>query len=212
MTSTLAIAENVTTLAEAESKFKLSPAKDSQFFTEWFDQLPELSEAETSRLDLIKQRFHYHRKYGHLAEGAINFVVLSALLEMAGFYDPPFLLRSEVSVRFAIEEQNETLKGRIDALVVQEQFWLLLVESKQTAFSIDVTIPQALAYLMGNPQPQRPGFGLVSNGGYFMFLKVAIQREAQYALSSDFSLYRQSNELCTVLSVLKQLAQIMRVS
>jgi hypothetical protein len=206
MVQTLAISETITTLAQAESKFNLRSASQ-QFFTEWHEGLPELTDAEKARLDLTRQRYLYHRKYGHLTEGAINFVVLSPLLEMAGFYDPPFLLRSEVPVKVEVETQNEVYRGRIDALVILEQLWVLLVESKQMTFSIDIALPQALTYMMSSPNPQKPVFGLMSNGGYFMFLKLVTGKEPQYALSSDFSLYRPQNELFEVLSVLKRLGE-----
>jgi hypothetical protein len=41
-------------------------------------------------------RIRYHREVGQVTEGAANAIVVSRLFEMAGFYDPPFRLRSEV--------------------------------------------------------------------------------------------------------------------
>jgi len=132
--------------------------------------------------------------------------VLAPLLELAGFYDPPFLIRSEAPVEIQIEEHDQILRGRIDTLVIQDQLWVLVVESKRTSFSVDVAIPQALAYMMSNADLSRPTYGLVSNGGYFMFLKVLNQGEPQYALSDDFSLYRHHNDLLKVLRVLKRIS------
>jgi hypothetical protein len=208
MVQTLPIAKNITTIRQAEDIFKLRPASDDSFFTEWFDDLPELSSAEKESLNRIKKRYLYQRKNGPLTEGVVNYVVMSPLLELAGFYDPPFLIRSEPSVEIAVEDSDTILKGRIDVLVVQDQLWVLVVESKQTSFNIDVAVPQALAYMTSNPQPDRPTYGLVSNGGYFMFVKVVNQSESQYALSDDFSLYRRRNELFDVLSVLKQIGKL----
>lgn len=210
MTQTLPVAKTITSLAQAESTFSLSPADNERFFTEWYEALPELTTAEKARLDLIKQRYLYHRKHGPLAEGTVNFIVMSPLLEMVGFYDPPFLLRSEASVMIEVEEQDQIFRGRIDSLVVQNQFWILLVESKQTTFNMDTALPQALTYMMASPHPERPAYGLVSNGAYFMFLKLLNQPYQQYALSEDFSLYRRQNELYGVLRTLKRLTQLMR--
>ncbi|MEM9164088.1 MAG: hypothetical protein AAGC54_13600 [Cyanobacteria bacterium P01_F01_bin.4] len=84
MVQTLAIAETVKTLAEAESRLNLRPATDPAFFTEWSDSLPTISEADQARLNLIKQRYLYHRKNGYLAEGTVNFIVMAPLLELAG--------------------------------------------------------------------------------------------------------------------------------
>ena len=207
MVQTYPIAETVTTLIEAESKFGLTPSNEPEFFWEWSVDLPKLTESEQIRLDLIKQRYQYHRKYGQLAESTVNAIIVSPLLELAGFFDPPFRLRSEVSVKFEVEDKDEILRGRIDSLVVLDRLWVLLVESKQTSFNMDVALPQALAYMMTNPDPERPTYGLVSNGAYFMFLKLILGARSHYALSSDFSLYRQRNELWDVLKILKQIGQ-----
>lgn len=54
----------------------------------YFGGLLKSSERPTAiaqqRLDQIKQRYLYHRQYGHLLEGAVNFIVIAPLLEMAG--------------------------------------------------------------------------------------------------------------------------------
>lgn len=78
MTQTLLIARTITSLAQVESTFNIRPA-DDQFFTEWDESLPELTNTERSRLDVIKQRFLYHRKHGHLVEGTVNYIVMSLI-------------------------------------------------------------------------------------------------------------------------------------
>lgn len=207
MPRTLAISEHLKTLAEVETVFGLRPAGDQSFFTEWSEGLSELTEEETVRLNLFKQRYLYHRKHGAIAEGAVNFIIMSPLLEMAGFYDPPYLLQSEVSVNIEIEDLDVVYRGRIDALVLQERLWVVLLESKRATFNFDMAIPQALSYMVSHVQGDRPVFGLVSNGGQFMFIKLMQQMGLQYGLSDEFSLYRQRNELCDVLKVLKRLGK-----
>jgi hypothetical protein len=206
MAEVLAITDYIDSLAEAESRFSLSCNDDPFFFTEWSDSLSELTLVEQQRLDQIKQRYLYHRQYGHLLEGAVNFIVVAPLLEMAGFYDPPFHLRSEASVQLAIADENDVVyKGRIDALVVQDHLWVILVESKRTSFSVELALPQALAYMSATPQPDRPTFGLVSNGAYSMFVKL---HQSQYSFSEDFSLNRRRNELYDVLRILNRLKMV----
>ncbi|MCU0543636.1 MAG: type I restriction enzyme HsdR N-terminal domain-containing protein [Oscillatoriaceae cyanobacterium Prado104] len=203
MVQVLAITDYIDSLAEAETRFGLSRNDEPSFFTEWSIDLPELTATEQQRLDLIKQRYLYHRQYGHLLENAVNFIVIAPLLELAGFYDPPFHLRSETSVRLEIEDRdNKVYQGRIDSLIVQEHLWIILVEAKRTSFNIEVALPQALAYMSANPQPQNATFGLVSNGAYSMFVKLD---KSQYSFSEDFSLNRQRNELYNVLRVLNRL-------
>lgn len=203
MVQTLAITDSIDSLAEAEEKFGLAYNDDPSFFSEWTIDLPELTTAEQQRLDLLKQRYLYHRQYGHLLEGAVNFLMIAPLLELAGFYDPPFHLRSEASLRLEIPDENDKgYRGRIDCLIVQEHLWIVLVESKRTSFSIEVALPQILAYMAANPQSDRSTFGLVSNGAYSMFVKL---ENRQYSFSEDFSLNRRKNELYDVLRVLNRL-------
>jgi len=203
MVQLLGITDYIDSLAEAEIRLGLSRNDEPSFFTEWSSSLPELIPSEQQRLDLIKQRYLYHRQYGHLLESAVNFIVIAPLLELAGFYDPPFRLRSEVSVRLEIEDQDQKVyQGRIDSLIVQEHLWIILVEAKRTSFSIEVALPQVLAYMSANPQPEKATFGLVSNGAYSMFVKLF---QSQYSFSEDFSLNRQRNELYDVLRILNRL-------
>ncbi|HLO88185.1 MAG TPA: type I restriction endonuclease subunit R [Nostocaceae cyanobacterium] len=207
MVKLLAITDYIDSLAEAEARFNLSRNSDLGFFTEWLSDLPELTLAEKQRLDLIKQRYFYHRQYGHLLEGAVNFIVISPLLEMAGFYDPPFRLRSETSIRLEIEDKNDKIyQGRIDSLILQEHLWIMLVESKRTSFSVEMALPQALAYMAANPDFEQATYGLVSNGAYSMFIKLY---KSQYSFSDDFSLNRQQNELYGVLQVLNRLKNLL---
>lgn len=211
MVKTIPIADNITSLDQLEDKFHLAEADDDQFFTEWFEGLPELTDSEKAALDQVKRRYHYHRKDGPLAEGAVQLVV-AKLLELAGFYDPPFKINSEVSIQIAIEDTEEIYRGRIDVLVVQDEFWVQVIESKRTTVAFSVAIPQALTYMMTNPHTDKPTFGMVTNGETFIFIKLVQGEPPQYALSDDFSLYRRRNELYEVLRVLKRIGQLITPS
>jgi len=61
--------------------------------------------------------------------------------------------------------------------------------------------------MISNSDLSRPTYELVSNGGYFMFLKVLNPAEPRYALSNDFSLDRHRNDLLKVLRVLKRMSR-----
>lgn len=207
MVAIIPIAENITTLAQVEDKFNLTQADSDEFFSEWFEGSPEVTDQEKETLDRVKTRYHYHRKGGPLAEGAVNLMVLSPLLELAGFYDYPFTISAEPTVQISVEDKEEIYRGRIDVLVLQEQFWVLVVESKRTNFAFSLAIPQALTYMMASPNSDRPTFGMVTNGETFMFIKLVKQGKPQYALSDDFSLYRRRNELYDVLRVLRRIGR-----
>ena len=79
-----------------------------------------------------------------MSEEIVKLVMLSPLLSAAGFYSSPFRVRAETPVQIALEDENELVRGRIDILVLQERFWVLVIESKEAGFSLKEAIPQAL--------------------------------------------------------------------
>lgn len=206
MVQVIPISENITTLNQVQARFNLRRTENDQFFTEWFADLPEITDQERELLDRIKRKYLYQRADGFLTEETIKLVVLSPLLDLAGFYEAPFRFQAETSVEIAIAERDEVLRGRIDALVVQNRFWILVIESKRTTFDLELAIPQALTYMMANPHPEKPLFGLVTNGGSFAFIKLA---QGEYDLSDVFSLLPRQNKLYDVLSILKQIGKLL---
>ncbi|NJL40777.1 MAG: restriction endonuclease subunit R [Leptolyngbyaceae cyanobacterium RM2_2_4] len=193
-------------LYDVEAKFDLKEVHDEAFFSEWYQHLPELTESERQDLDQIKRNFLYLNE-SPLAEVAVKMVVLSPLLSMAGFYQPPFRFSTEASVQIVAEDDGQLFRGRIDVLVLQERFWILTVESKEAGFSLKQAIAQALAYMMGTPYPERPAFGLVTNGSEFRFIKLEQHDVPQYGFSDLFTLQRRQNELYSVLQIIKHLGQ-----
>jgi predicted type IV restriction endonuclease len=138
----------------------------------------------------------------------VKMVVVEHLLDLANFYSHPFDVKDEKSVELVVEDEEVIIRGRLDFLVLKNQLWLAIIESKKAGISLRPAIPQALAYMINNPQPERPIFALLTNGDHFLFIKLTQQDTPQYALSDEFSLMRRENELYTVLSILKKLSQI----
>ncbi|MDZ7961234.1 MAG: restriction endonuclease subunit R [Aulosira sp. DedQUE10] len=196
-------------LAYLEERFGLRQSQSEDFFPEWFDNLPEVTDLEKQYLDRVKTNFLRLAKRPPILENAVKMVVLSPLLDLAGFYREPFLLVTEESIELAIEDQEEIVRGRIDVLVIQEQLWLLVIESKRASFSLLEAIPQAIAYMLANPHPDKPVFGCVTSGEDFQFIKLIKQDQSEYALSDKFTLSKRENELYQVLRVLKKLSQIL---
>ncbi|BAZ11563.1 hypothetical protein NIES4071_33890 [Calothrix sp. NIES-4071] len=133
------------------SALHLRQASDDQFFREWVEDLPKLSQQEQAGVARIKRRYDYHRIDGLLLEGTVNLIVVSPLLEVAGFLDPPFRVRSPYGIFQELEDPDEPVRGFIDTLVVQEQLWILLVESKRTSVPVLAALPQLLAYMLVTP-------------------------------------------------------------
>ncbi|WP_017324098.1 type I restriction endonuclease [Synechococcus sp. PCC 7336] len=199
----LAITEAITTLAEAERRFNLARTEDETFFSEWQADLPTLAIAEQVALDELRRRYLYQRSAGQLLEGTVTLLLASPLLAIAGFYDPPFKVRAENSVQLTLEDGEEVLKGRIDVLVLFDRLWVIVLESKKTALSVWAALPQTLAYLVANPQPAQPSFGMLTNGDDILFVKLAQRSHRNYALSRVFAPFTSNRELYTVLQILK---------
>ncbi len=204
----IAITEAITTLAEAERRFNLSRTEDETFFSEWQMSLPELSMTEQTALDELRRRYLYQRSEGQLLEGTVTLLLASPLLTIAGFYDPPFRVRAEESVQLTLDDGEEILQGRIDVLVLLNQLWVVVLESKKTALSVWAALPQTLAYLMANPQPEQPSFGMVTNGDDILFVKLVQTGQRNYALSRVFAPFTSNRELYSALQILKRIGQV----
>jgi flagellar assembly factor FliW len=195
------------TLREVEQKFNLQENLDLSFFPEWQNNLPEFTEIEKQTLDTIKSNFLYLSKYP-MSEEVVKLVVISPLLSLAGFYSPPFRLRTENPIKIALEKNDEEVRGRIDILVLQELLWVLVIESKEAGFSLIEAIPQALTYMMATPTPQIPAYSLVTNGSEFRFIKLQVQPIPEYGFSDLFTLQRRDNDLYGVASILKKISDL----
>jgi hypothetical protein len=206
MTTTLPISKVMLSLADVREKLGLQVSLDQEFFPEWQQDLPELTAFEVQQVDRLQTRFAAHRDRGTVAEGAVDKLLLSPLLDLVGFYESEFGIQTEPSVEFAVKDGDEILRGRMDTLIVRDDFWVLVIEAKRTIMSA-LAVPQALAYMMCNPHPDRPAYGLVSNGEEFIFLKVVAQPTALYSTSKLFATFFPpgGRELDAVVRVLKRL-------
>ena len=198
------------TINDLKTKFNLQQTNERQFFREWQDKLPEVSESEKQLLERIKTNFLNLIEYPPMLENAVKMVVLSPLLDLAGFYQRPLRISTEKQVEIISEDEGTIIKGKIDVLVLQEQLWILVIEAKKAQFSLEPGIPQALAYMLDNPHPEKPIFGLVTNGSNFIFIKLIKQERSLYALSDEFTL-RRANDLYIVLRILKQLGKLVSI-
>ncbi|HLO52207.1 MAG TPA: type I restriction endonuclease [Kamptonema sp.] len=195
-------------LHDLKDKFGLERTDNHEFFREWQDDLPELTDAEKQALDEVKGDYQHLSEYPML-EPIVKLVVLGPLLKLAGFYRPPFYLSAEKEVEISSEDEGTIVTGRLDLLVFTPEFWILVIEAKKAQYSLEAGIPQALAYMLGSPNPEKPAFGFITNGPNFIFLKLIQQGTPKYGRSHFFSLDNE-DDLYTVLRILKRLGQLMR--
>lgn len=194
-------------LYELEENFGLQLSTDTNFFQECTDNLPPLTDVEKQSLKRVQSHYFNLSRRRLVSEEAVKMVVLSPLLDLAGFYQPPFEIETEISVEIAAEEEGVKLKGNIDVLVLQKNFWILVIESKSTKFDVMVALPQALAYMLNSPNQEKSTFGLLVNGREFVFVKFIREDKIKYARSYALSI-EKDNEFEQVLSVLKQIGEL----
>jgi predicted type IV restriction endonuclease len=199
------MAADTVTLRQLQQAFGLQHTADPAFFPEWQGATTELTTAEQQTCDRVKANFTALMAEPPRLENSVKMGVLSPLLDLAGFYRPPFRLETETSIDIELTEQGLRIRGRIDVLVLQERLWLLVIEAKRSDFAVTRALPQALAYLLSNPDVAPPTFGLITNGNEFLFLKATRHPTAQYANSRLYALINPHNDLHEVLSVLKGL-------
>lgn len=111
---------NKATLADLEAQFRLVATRAAQFFPEWIETVGEVTSKDTQALERVKSNFENLLKDPPLLEGAVKMVVLSPMLDLAGFYQPPFRIKTEAEIRITStdEEEGLVISGAIDVLVV----------------------------------------------------------------------------------------------
>lgn len=193
-------------LNEVKERFNLHRLWDSTFFPEWQSNLPDVTDDEKQWLDKIKDDFLSLEEYP-LHEEVVKLTVLAPLLSLAGLTRYPFIPVAEKQVEIAFEDEDQIIRGRIDLLILHQQLWAVVVESKAKKIDVLEGLPQALFY-MTNKLSECPVFGLLTNGNHSIFLKLQHQETPRFGLSELLTLYRRENDLYKVLAILKQLRDL----
>ncbi len=200
-------AKNVT-LEELQTLFGLQLVRDENFFSEWQDELPEITDFQTRQLDQIKAGYFNLLEHPPLLEKTISLSIVSPLLFTGEFYLQPFYIKPEKSVEISEEDEGVIIKGSLDTLVLKEQLWLMVIESKRVSFSIEAGLAQILAYMLANPNPDKPSYGMIATGGSFIFVKLVKGESPRYGTSDLFGISNRTNNLHDVLRILKRLSQL----
>jgi Type I restriction enzyme R protein N terminus (HSDR_N) len=203
---TQSIQAKTLTLRDVKTKFNLQLSEDEQFFREWIDDLPEITDAEKRYLDKIKVGYINCAEYP-MIEDTVKMVVLAPLLFLADFFLTPFHIESEKSVELLTLDEGILVRGSIDILLLIESFWVVAIEAKRAQYSLEAGLPQLLFYMLSNPNPDRPTFGMLTNGSNFRFIKLVKQDTPQYALSYEFVIDR-AQDFYEVFRIFKRIAAV----
>lgn len=196
------------TLSTLRQNFGLRLDSSDRFFDEWLNNAPTLTEAELQGLDRLARNYTYLSQEEPPLEEIVKLVVVSPLLDLAGFYQFPFLVKAEVSTNIEVADEANTrlVQGRIDILVIQDSFWILVIESKPARLDVTAGIPQALTYLLSAPNLQSSCYGMVTNGREVLFLKCDRNKSVpQYTKSHTYRFLENTAERIQVLQGLKQI-------
>jgi hypothetical protein len=188
--------------------FGIQLVLDQHFFREWQEDLPEINNFDKQLLDKVKAGYFNLLNYPHLLEDVVRMAIIDPILFIGDFYLAPFYVKSEESIDIAVPDEDVIIKGRIDTLVLQDQLWVMIIESKKASFSIEAGLAQLLAYMLGNPYPDKPSFGMIATGSEFIFVKLIKENRPLYALSKGFFMRNPGNDLYDVLRILKRLTQL----
>ncbi|WP_333266161.1 MULTISPECIES: restriction endonuclease subunit R [unclassified Microcoleus] len=148
-------AKNVT-LEELKTLFNPQFVTDDQFFREWQDDLPEITDFQQRQLDQIKAGYFNLLEYPPMLEKTISLSIVSPLLFAGEFYLHPFYIKPEKSVEISEEEEGVIIKGSLDTLVLKDQLWLMVIESKLVSFSISSGASANLSLYAGKSQSRSP--------------------------------------------------------
>jgi hypothetical protein len=187
--------------------YRLQRVEDNQFFPEWQEDLPDLSDSDKQQLDKVKAGYLNLLNYPPLLEDVVRMAVLDPILFIGNFYLAPFYVKSEQSIDIVEEDDGVIIRGRIDTLVLKNQLWVMVIESKRASYSIEAGLAQMLAYMLGNPNPEKPSYGMITSGGTFIFVKCVQENYPKYA-TSNLLATRNPGDLYSVLKILKRLSQI----
>lgn len=195
------IAAREISLYELEQGFRLQ-ADDREFIAALIEGSIALTPEEQNILDRIRHNYQNLLRYGNLSEESVKMVVLSYLLDLAGFYESPCRIVTEQGVKVTAEDEGILVRGDIDVLALMDNFWIIVIESKGTRFDVMSALPQLLSYMLANPD--RPGltYGLLMNGREFAFVELEADR---YSVSQTFSINKPTSDLPIVLQVLKRI-------
>lgn len=200
-----AIQANQITLGEADQKLDLHLELSPDFFPEWQGSSGLLSDYEKKTLDIAKDSFLYVVRNAK-QEALVKMIVVSPLLSAAGFYQEPFSIGAEQATEIAVEDEGDIIRGKIDVLVIKENMWVVVIETKGAGVSLQMGIPQALTYMASNPD-QTLLYGMVTNGAETIFIK--LDRETgQYGFSKTYSILNPGNDFYEVASILKSLGSL----
>jgi transcriptional regulator with XRE-family HTH domain len=182
-------------------------------FAEFFNLEP-LMEFEQQDLLRIRNDFRRYLSAGKISEGLVKFLTIAPLMRLAGFYDVPIRLTLEDVVAISIEDEDTNIKGRSDILAINNAqstnyspFWVLVIETKNSAIDVSEGLPQLLTYAFKSLEQQASVWGLVTNGLRYQFVHLRVATPPTYQLMPLLSL-NEADKSIEIVQVMKAICQL----
>ncbi|MCU0544095.1 MAG: restriction endonuclease subunit R [Oscillatoriaceae cyanobacterium Prado104] len=203
-------------LNEVHQLLKLEE-REAEAWSDFFSLEP-LSEFEQQELVKIRNNFRRYLAAGKVSEELVKFLVLSPLMSLTGFFDVPVVLTMEDSIPIEVEDEDTLIKGRLDILAVNQpevaiaatQFWILVVEAKNSAIDPWAGLPQLLTYACKSLQQQSSVWGLTTNGRNYQFVRVTRGNPCTYQILPELNLIDRERSLLLA-QVLKAICKLQNV-
>ena len=179
-----------------------------------FLSLEPLTELEEQDLLKISNDYERYLSAGKISEGLVKFLTIAPLMRLAGFYDVPICLTLEDVVAISIEDGDTNIKGRSDILAINNAqstnsspFWVLVIETKNSAIDVSEGLPQLLTYAFKSLEQQASVWGLVTNGLRYQFVHLRAATPPNYQLMPLLSL-NEADKSVEIVQVMKAICQL----
>jgi len=177
--------------------------------------LEPLTELEQQELRNIRDYFENYLDNNKASEGQVKLVAISPLLRLAGFFADGIEIKVEEGIaRIEVQSEDLLISGRFDILAINQEkssrqnqdFWVLVIESKESLASTIAGLPQVLTYAYSSLEHQPTVWGLVTNGASYQFIYMQQGNPPTYQYMPELNLLNDSS-LMQLLQVLKAICE-----
>ncbi len=180
--------------------------------------LEPLTDFEQQEIAEIRQDCWRYLEMGKPSEEMVKFLAISPLIRLTGFFKIPVVLTIENTLGIEVEDGDTLIKGRLDILAVNQPnaemtetgFWILVVESKNSAIASRVGLPQLLTYAYKSLTHQPSVWGVTTNGESYRFVRMTRGNPCTYQILPELNLLdtERSRELVQVLKAICKLQPV----
>jgi len=205
---------NNLTLAEVHRLLKIEKLPNGSFSS--LLSLEPLTQFEQQELTQISNDFNSYLIEGRVLEGLIKALTTFPLLRLAGFYKSPLKLNLDQDIaNIVVEDEDAFITGRLDIVAINKaqqtitdvQFWVLIIESKNSSIAPSAGLPQLLTYAYQSLESQQSVWRLVTNGELYQFVYIQQVNPPTYQQMPIFSLM-DADTSTQLLQVLKGICNL----